>query len=54
MEYSSLAIKEELRRAIDKMGFAELTEVQEKAIPLMLEGRDVVAKAPTGTGKTCA
>jgi len=54
MEYGSLAIRDELRRAIDKMGFAELTEVQEKAIPLMLAGRDVVAKAPTGTGKTSA
>ena len=36
------------------MGFAEMTEVQEKTIPVMLAGRDVVAKAPTGTGKTCA
>ena len=54
MEYSSLGIKEEIRQAIDKMGFTELTEVQEKAIPLMLAGKDVVAKAPTGTGKTCA
>ena len=54
MDYSSLGIKEEIRQAIDKMGFTELTEVQEKAIPPMLEGRDVIAKAPTGTGKTCA
>ncbi|MBC5580831.1 DEAD/DEAH box helicase [Anaerofilum sp. BX8] len=54
MDYSSLGIKEEIQQAIDKMGFTELTEVQEKAIPLMLAGRDVVAKAPTGTGKTCA
>ncbi len=54
MDYSSLGIKEEIRQAIDKMGFTELTEVQEKAIPPMLAGRDVVAKAPTGTGKTCA
>jgi ATP-dependent RNA helicase DeaD len=36
------------------MGFTELTEVQEKAIPPMLAGRDIIAKAPTGTGKTCA
>ena len=54
MDYSSLGIKEEIRQAIDKMGFTELTEVQEKAIPPMLAGRDVIAKAPTGTGKTCA
>ena len=31
-----------------------MTEVQEKAIPPMMEGRDIIAKAPTGTGKTCA
>ena len=36
------------------MGFAEMTEIQEKTIPLMLAGHDVIAKAPTGTGKTCA
>ena len=36
------------------MGFAEMTEIQEKTIPVMLAGRDVIAKAPTGTGKTCA
>ena len=35
-------------------GFTEMTEVQEKAIPPMMEGKDIIAKAPTGTGKTCA
>ena len=54
MEYSSLKIRPEIARAIEQMGFTELTEVQEKAIHPMMEGRDVVGKAPTGTGKTCA
>ena len=36
------------------MGFTEMTEVQEKTIPVMMAGHDVIAKAPTGTGKTCA
>ena len=36
------------------MGFTSLTEIQQKAIPLMQQGKDVIAKAPTGTGKTCA
>ena len=44
----------EIHKAVERMGFTELTEVQEKAIPPMLAGRDVIAKAPTGTGKTCA
>ena len=41
-------------KAVERMGFTELTEIQEKAIPVMLEGREIIAKAPTGTGKTCA
>lgn len=54
MLYSELALPEELRRAIARMGFTELTQVQELAIPVMLAKRDIIAKAPTGTGKTCA
>lgn len=54
MNYSELNVPEEIHKAVERMGFTELTEVQEKAIPPMLEGRDIIAKAPTGTGKTCA
>ncbi len=54
MLYSDLNCIEPVRKAIERMGFAEMTEVQEKAIPLMLAGKDLIAKAPTGTGKTCA
>lgn len=36
------------------MGFTEMTEIQQKAIPPGMDGRDIIAKAPTGTGKTCA
>ena len=35
-------------------GYTEMTEIQQKAIPLMLAGHDMIAKAPTGTGKTVA
>ena len=52
--YDTLPLSAELQRAIAQMGFTEMTEVQEKAIPLMMEGKEVTAKAPTGTGKTCA
>lgn len=54
MKYSELNVSPEIRRAVEAMGFTEMTEVQEKAIPLMMEGHDMIAKAPTGTGKTCA
>ena len=52
--YSELNLSEEIQKAIDRMGFTEMTEIQEKAIPVMMEGHEIIAKAPTGTGKTCA
>ncbi|MBC8545832.1 DEAD/DEAH box helicase [Clostridiaceae bacterium NSJ-31] len=52
--YSELPVSPELLQAVKKMGFTTMTEIQQKAIPVMLAGREVIAKAPTGTGKTCA
>ena len=54
MNYQELNIRPEIKQAILDMGFSEMTEIQEKAIPELLKGREVIAKAPTGTGKTCA
>ena len=55
MEFRELAgVSPEILRAVEDMGFSQMTEVQEKAIPVMLSGREIIAKAPTGTGKTCA
>ena len=54
MQYSELQCSEAIHQAVERMGFDEMTEIQEKVIPLMMAGRDVIAKAPTGTGKTCA
>ncbi|MEG0616625.1 MAG: DEAD/DEAH box helicase [Oscillospiraceae bacterium] len=54
MNYTELCVPEEIHKAVEKMGFTEMTEIQEKAIPVMLEKKDIIAKAPTGTGKTCA
>ena len=53
-EFDALPVSEEVRRAVSAMGFSTMTEVQRKALPVMLAGREVIAKAPTGTGKTCA
>ncbi len=44
----------EILKAVEKMGFTDMTPVQMKTLPLMMEGRDIIAIAPTGTGKTCA
>ena len=54
MDYRELNVPAQIHQAVERMGFTEMTEVQEKAIPPMMEGRDIIAKAPTGTGKTCA
>ncbi len=50
--FNDLDIPEEIRRAIGELGFVRLTRVQEEVLPLTLAGRDVVAQAQTGTGKT--
>ena len=52
--FSQLGLSEEMLRAIDKKGLKESTPVQAGCIPPMLEWKDVIAKAPTGTGKTFA
>ncbi|MDH3868300.1 MAG: DEAD/DEAH box helicase, partial [Desulfuromonadales bacterium] len=54
MKFTELDLPSELMRGIEKVGFADLTPVQEESIPLALQGRDVAAQAQTGTGKTAA
>ena len=55
MQFTELTrVAPEILQATQAMGFTEMTEIQEKAIPLMLDGHDMIAKAPTGTGKTVA
>ena len=50
----SSSVRPEIIRATQAIGYTEMTEIQQKAIPLMLAGHDMIAKAPTGTGKTVA
>lgn len=55
MTFKELALKEDLQRAIDEMGFVEPTEIQEQAIPQLIAGEiDFIGLAQTGTGKTAA
>ncbi|MAF34574.1 helicase SNF2 [Candidatus Woesearchaeota archaeon] len=54
MSIDSIQLKPELNQAVKKEGFTEWTTIQEKCIPLILEGKDVVGKSKTGSGKTAA
>lgn len=52
MSFNELGLSEPLLKAVSKKGYTEPSPIQEKAIPLILEGKDVLASAQTGTGKT--
>ena len=54
MNFDSFSFHESLRDGLTAMGFEKPTPIQEKAIPIILEGRDLIACAQTGTGKTAA
>ena len=54
MFFDELDINDDLLDALDIMNFVECTPIQERAIPLVLEGHDLLASAQTGTGKTAA
>ena len=52
--FSNSSLAEPLARAIAEMGFSAMTPIQAQAIPVVLEGCDVMGAAQTGTGKTAA
>lgn len=52
--FKELNLPSEIQRAIDELGFETATEIQSSAIPLIREGRDVIGRSQTGTGKTLA
>ena len=54
MRFDELDLHEDIFRALDAMNFKEMTPVQEATIPLLLEGKDLIGCAQTGTGKTAA
>ena len=54
MKFSELKLNDRVLEALDAMRFDECTPIQEQAIPVILEGRDLIAVAQTGTGKTAA
>ena len=54
MKFTDFNLKSELNKAIEAAGFVEPSPVQRDSIPIVLEGKDIVAQAQTGTGKTAA
>ncbi len=52
--FAELGLNEQILAGVEALGFTEATPVQAEAIPLVLQGRDLVASAQTGTGKTAA
>ncbi len=54
MKFKEMSISARTISALDDIGYVDATEVQEKAIPLMLQGEDIIVRSQTGTGKTAA
>ncbi len=54
MKIENIEISEKIQKALEEMGFEELTQIQLEAIPHILEGKDIIAQSNTGTGKTAA
>ena len=54
MNFTTFKFGNELQEGLDIMGFDKATPIQEQAIPIIQEGRDLIACAQTGTGKTAA
>ncbi|UYZ63865.1 DEAD/DEAH box helicase [Hymenobacter weizhouensis] len=54
VKFEELPLSEEMQRAITEVGYEEASPIQTAAIPVLLEGKDVIGQAQTGTGKTAA
>lgn len=54
MQFNEMELSEEILKAINEIGYSEMTEIQEKSIPVLLSGADVIGRSNTGTGKTAA
>ncbi|MEO1958132.1 MAG: DEAD/DEAH box helicase [Nautiliaceae bacterium] len=52
--FENLGLKKEIVKRVKEIGFEKPSPIQEKAIPIILKGKDIIAQAQTGTGKTAA
>ena len=53
-KFSELSLSTQLLKSLDGLGYKEMTPVQRESLPIVLEGRDLIAQAKTGSGKTAA
>jgi ATP-dependent RNA helicase DeaD len=54
IKFSDLVLSKEMHKAISELGYDEATPIQSEAIPVLLQGKDIIGQAQTGTGKTAA
>ncbi|MDT8428884.1 MAG: ATP-dependent RNA helicase DbpA [Pseudomonadales bacterium] len=52
--FSTLPLQTDLLQTLDRIGFAQMTPIQQLALPVILQGKDIIAQAQTGSGKTAA
>ncbi|WP_312700457.1 DEAD/DEAH box helicase [Sedimentibacter sp.] len=54
MKIENVILNDNIQRGLDEMGFEESTQIQQEAIPVILDGKDIIGQSNTGTGKTAA
>ncbi len=54
LRFEEMQMSEEIKKAVEIMGFEEASPIQSQAIPILMEGKDIIGQAQTGTGKTAA
>ena len=54
MRFDELQVSDKILKAVSDMGFEEMSPIQAQAIPIIIEGKDIIGQAQTGTGKTAA
>ncbi len=54
LKFEDLNLSKDIEKAIEDMGFEEATPIQAEAIPVIMEGKDIIGQAQTGTGKTAS
>lgn len=54
LRFEEMNLSDDIQRGIQELGFEEMTPIQEQSIPILLQGRDIIGQAQTGTGKTAS